>query len=156
MNFKILVNDVYVLMMASVNLMRSQFLFYFHTYFEPTYNYYMEDLNRRFKTFSDLILLAISSTDHKVIGYMYVIFGINSAILGTFFSYIIRTELSNSYSVLVLDNFHVYNFAITMHGIIMIFMFVMPVLIGGFGNVLLPIMVGSPDMAFPRLNSMSF
>lgn len=100
---------------------------------------------------------AITTTDHKLIGMMYIAFGVFSALIGTFFSFLIRSHLAYpDQSGILLDNVSLYNSVVTLHGIIMIFMFVMPVLIGGFGNFFLPIMIGAPEMAFPRLNNISF
>lgn len=94
------------------------------------------------------------STDHKKIGQLYLIFGFISALIGSFLSMIIRLQLS-SFQILG-DNYQFYNVVITMHAISMIFLFVMPVLIGGFGNFFVPILIGAPEMAFPRLNNISF
>nr|AYE67561.1 cytochrome c oxidase subunit 1 [Annulohypoxylon stygium] len=81
-------------------------------------------------------------------------FALFSGLLGTAFSVLVRMELSGPGVQYIADN-QLYNSIITAHAILMIFFMVMPALIGGFGNFLLPLLVGGPDM-FPRLNNISF
>ena len=86
------------------------------------------------------------SCNAKDIGTLYLIFAIFSGLAGTAFSVLIRLELSGPGVQYIADN-QLYNTIITAHGIVMIFFMVMPALIGGFGNFLLPLLVGGPDMA---------
>jgi cytochrome c oxidase subunit 1 len=95
------------------------------------------------------------SSNAKDIGVLYLIFALFSGLVGTAFSVLIRLELSGPGVQYIADN-QLYNSIITAHAIIMIFFMVMPALIGGFGNFLLPLGLGGPDMGFPRLNNISY
>ena len=95
------------------------------------------------------------SSNAKDIGVLYLIYALFSGLVGTAFSVLIRLELSGPGVQYIADN-QLYNSIITAHAIIMIFFMVMPALIGGFGNFLLPLGLGGPDMGFPRLNNISY
>ncbi|MCP5467907.1 MAG: cbb3-type cytochrome c oxidase subunit I [Deltaproteobacteria bacterium] len=101
----------------------------------------------------------IFSQDHKVVGVQYMILGLLMALVGGYLAYVFRYQLAYpnqsipGYGVLEADK---YNSAVTMHGTIMVFWVAMPILLSGFGNYLLPLMVGAKDMAFPKLNMLSF
>ena len=98
-------------------------------------------------------------TDHKFIAMQYLLTGMAMAVFGGFFAYAFRMQLAWPGSDIPLFG-HMspaeYNAAVTNHGTIMIFWVAMPVLIAAFGNFLIPLMIGADDMAFPRLNRLSY
>lgn len=96
------------------------------------------------------------STSHKDIGLLYLGFALFSGLIGTSLSMFIRLELAVPGKGLLEGNGQLYNVIITAHGVLMLLFLVSPALFGGFGNWLTPILIGAVDVAFPRLNNISF
>ncbi|MEB3325912.1 MAG: cbb3-type cytochrome c oxidase subunit I, partial [Cyanobacteriota bacterium] len=94
------------------------------------------------------------SLDHKVIGLQYIVTSFIFYLIGGALAGVIRTELTSPMSDFV--SRETYNEVLTLHGTIMIFLWIVPVVNGGFGNYLIPFYVGARDMAFPRLNAVAF
>ena len=95
----------------------------------------------------------LTTTDHKMIGMMYIITGFLFFMVGGLEAMLIRAELARPDGKILSPD--IYNQIFTMHGVTMIFLFVMPTLTG-FGNYIVPLMIGARDMAFPRMNAFGF
>lgn len=94
------------------------------------------------------------SLDHKVIGIQYLVCGFLFYLIGGLLAGMIRIELATPIADFLPRE--TYNEVLTLHGTIMIFLWIVPVVNGGFGNYLIPFYVGARDMAFPRLNAVAF
>ena len=97
--------------------------------------------------------------DHKRIGIMYLIGTLSAFALGGFFAMMVRTELLTpgpTFSSNATTAWDFYNQMFTLHGAVMVFLFIIPAIPGALGNFVLPLMMGAKDVAFPRLNLLSF
>jgi cytochrome c oxidase subunit 1 len=95
----------------------------------------------------------LATTNHKDIGLLYIVSAFFFFLVGGFESLLIRIQLGGPGNTLLTPD--EYNQIFTMHGTTMIFLFAMPILVG-FANYIIPLMIGARDMAFPRLNSLSY
>src|SRR5215216_5498887 len=96
----------------------------------------------------------LTTVDHKRIGILYLFTTLAFFGAGGIEALLIRTQLAGpNVHVLSPDTF---NQMFTTHGVTMIFLFVIPMTTGAFGNYLVPLMIGARDMAFPRLNALSY
>src|SRR5579862_1684882 len=95
----------------------------------------------------------LTTVDHKRIGILYIWTSLVFFALGGFLALLIRTQLATPNEHFLTKNS--YNQVVTIHGTTMIFLVVVPIL-AGFGNYLVPLMIGARDMAFPRLNALSY
>jgi len=96
----------------------------------------------------------LTTTDHKIIGNLYLATSFGFFLLGGLLALGIRAELAAP-GLQVVDNAEQFNQLFTMHGTIMLLLFATP-LFAGFANALVPLQIGSPDVAFPRLNALAY
>jgi cytochrome c oxidase subunit I+III len=96
----------------------------------------------------------LTTVDHKRIGILYFFTSLVFFVAGGIEALLIRTQLAQPNGHVVSPD--TFNQLMTMHGVTMIFLFVIPMTTGAFGNYLLPLMIGARDMAFPRLNALSY
>ena len=96
----------------------------------------------------------VTTTDHKVIGNLYFITSFIFFMIGGLLALLIRAELFEP-GLQVVDTPEQYNQLFTMHGTIMLLLFATP-LFAGFANALMPMQIGAPDVAFPRLNMLAY
>ena len=102
----------------------------------------------------NLLVSYMTSTDHKTIGYLYLVTSFIYFLIGGVMALIIRAQLFEP-GLQVVQTKEQYNQLFTMHGTIMLLMFATP-LFAGFVNVLMPLQIGAPDVAFPRLNALAY
>ena len=99
------------------------------------------------------IMAWITTVDHKKIGIMYVLTTFTFFVIGVALAQIMRLELANPGQQIV--DAEQYNQIFSMHGTTMIFLFIIPIL-AGLANYAVPLQIGARDMAFPRLNALSY
>src|SRR3954447_8703513 len=105
------------------------------------------------KSKGTILVRWMTSTDHKVIGYMYLITSFAFFLVGGVLALVMRAELARPGLQFVSEE--QYNQLFTMHGVIMLLFFATPTFVG-FGNIIMPLQIGTADVAFPRLNMFGF
>ncbi|MGW7290558.1 cytochrome c oxidase subunit I, partial [Streptomyces sp. NPDC054847] len=105
------------------------------------------------RTRGQVVIVWLTTTDHKKIGHLYLVASFLFFIVAGVMALLLRAELARP-GIQILSN-EQYNQTFTMHGTIMLLLFATPTF-AGFANAVMPLQIGSPDVAFPRLNMLSF
>jgi cytochrome c oxidase subunit 1 len=95
----------------------------------------------------------LTTTDHKRLGILYILTSLAFMVVAGLLSLLMRIQLAGPEQEFITGND--YNQLFTIHGTAMVFLFVIPIL-AGFGNFVVPLMIGARDMAFPKLNALSY
>src|SRR5690625_2816368 len=101
-----------------------------------------------------LVVKWITSTDHKVVGYLYLITAFAFFTCGGVLAMLIRAELLLP-GLQIVKSTEQFNQLFTIHGTLLLLLFATPLFVG-LGNVMVPLQIGSPDVAFPRLSMFSY
>ncbi|MEW1566602.1 cbb3-type cytochrome c oxidase subunit I, partial [Streptomyces sp. NPDC093509] len=110
---------------------------------------YESELPVRRKQPGSVVIKWLTTTDHKTIGTLYLVTSFAFFCIGGVMALLMRAELARP-GLQIMSN-EQFNQAFTMHGTIMLLMFATP-LFAGFTNWIMPLQIGAPDVAFPRLN----
>jgi cytochrome c oxidase subunit 1 len=111
-------------------------------------------ISSRVERKGNIVVGWITSTDHKTIGYLYLITSFIYFLLGGVMALVMRAQLFEP-GLQIVATKEQYNQLFTIHGTIMLLLFATP-LFAGFANVLMPLQIGAPDVAFPRLNAFGY
>jgi cytochrome c oxidase subunit 1 len=112
------------------------------------------DPNENYLTVTRGVMSWLVTLDHKRIGIMYLISVMLAFMVGGVFALLVRLELfTRGHTIMDADQ---YNRSFTLHGVVMVFLFIIPSIPAALGNFVLPIQLGAKDVAFPRLNLLSF
>ena len=98
----------------------------------------------------------VLTTNHRKLGLLYFAFVGLAGLAGLVLATVIRIELAYPGQQVLMANAEQYLTLASVHGIVMVFFFIIPAIFGAFGNFLLPLQLGIRDVAFPRLNSLLF
>lgn len=123
------------------------------------------DSNTNYLNCSKGIMSWVYTLDHKRIALMYLVSSFAALLAGGFFALMIRLHLASAGASVIIDaslaesggaQNDIYNQLFTLHGIVMVFLFIIPAIPGALGNFILPLQVGAKDVAFPRMNLASY
>src|SRR5258707_12442063 len=114
----------------------------------------LEDVSVNYITSPKGIMSWLTTIDHKRIGIMYLWAVLGAFLLGGIFALLLRIELLTPKETIMTAE--TYNKVFTLHGVIMVFLFIIPSIPAALGNFVLPLMLGAKDVAFPKLNLASY